>query len=206
VVDGPAPLATPTNRLSTAATVASASRQRITTVLAGVLEQPPQRRQLGAQQIAFRLAARQLVRRQLDAVRRLRSVDPRRHLSRLQVRRRRWIQQRLGRGPSCPTWANGLTESAVRRADFFVTGAVAAGGLRSFGLTTAGVLWGWGVNSDAGLGDGTFTTRPTPVPITTGIVAISSSHTHTLAAKSDGSLCVLEAVSQRLSQLTEKKS
>ena len=67
-----------------------------------------------------------------------------------------------------------------------------AGGLSSFYIDEDKQLWAWGDNEYGQLGDGTATKRTKPVLIMSDVVsvssAISTSFSHTLALKSDGSL------------------
>ena len=85
-------------------------------------------------------------------------------------------------------WASGLTASAVRRADFMITGAIAAGRVHSVALKADGAVYAWGTNAQGQLGDGTTTQRLTPVSILTGVVSIAAGDRHTLAAKTDGTV------------------
>ena len=87
-------------------------------------------------------------------------------------------------------WSGSATPSAVRRADFVVTGAISASEYTSHALKADGTVWSWGDNGYGAVGDATNTPRPTPVvvPGLTSVVAIASSTFHTLAVKSDGSV------------------
>ena len=85
-------------------------------------------------------------------------------------------------------WASGLTASAVRRADFMITGAIAAGRVHSVALKADGAVYAWGTNAQGQLGDGTTTQRLTPVSILTGVVSIAAGDRHTLAVKTDGTV------------------
>lgn len=85
-------------------------------------------------------------------------------------------------------WETGLDPSAVRRADFMITGAIAAGGYHSAALAADGTVWTWGQNPWGQVGDGTYTTRLTPVSVLTDATAISTGLVHTLAVKADGTL------------------
>jgi alpha-tubulin suppressor-like RCC1 family protein len=85
-------------------------------------------------------------------------------------------------------WETGATPSAVARADYAITGAVAAGSNHTLVLTAAGVLWAWGVNGVGQVGDGTAITRDTPVQVMTNVAAIAAAGSVSLAAKRDGTL------------------
>jgi alpha-tubulin suppressor-like RCC1 family protein len=85
-------------------------------------------------------------------------------------------------------WATGLNPSAVRRADFIITGIVAAGVAHSLAIDAEGVLWGWGGNGLHQLGDGTITTRLTPIQVMTGAMAAGAGERHSLAVKTDGTV------------------
>ncbi|GIM86465.1 RCC1 domain-containing protein [Salinispora arenicola] len=70
--------------------------------------------------------------------------------------------------------------------------AVAAGGLHSLALTSAGTLLAWGHNSRGQLGDGTTTNRSTPVsvslPAGTTVTAVAGGRSHSLAVTSAGTV------------------
>jgi alpha-tubulin suppressor-like RCC1 family protein len=85
-------------------------------------------------------------------------------------------------------WATGLEPSAVRRADFVITGALAAGELHSVALTAGGVVWAWGQNATGAVGDGSTAIRLAPVSVLSGAAAVAAGQSHTLAAKADGTL------------------
>ncbi len=82
-------------------------------------------------------------------------------------------------------WQSGLTPSAVRRAAFLITGAVAAGMSHSVALAADRTVYGWGDNYFGQVGDGGFTTRLTPAAVASGVVAIAAGGHHTLALKED---------------------
>jgi alpha-tubulin suppressor-like RCC1 family protein len=84
-------------------------------------------------------------------------------------------------------WASGVTSSAVRRADFVITGTIAAGSAHSLGLLSTGVLKGWGSNLQNQLGAG-GSSSSSPVQALTGVAAVSAGAFHTVAVKSDGSV------------------
>lgn len=85
-------------------------------------------------------------------------------------------------------WETGLDPSAVRRADFVITGDVAAGTQHSVALKEDGTVVAWGRNHAGQVGDGSTTDRWSPVTITTGVVAIAAGTQHTLAVKADGTV------------------
>lgn len=69
--------------------------------------------------------------------------------------------------------------------------AVSAGGEHSTALLAAGTVWGWGANSSGQLGDGTTVgSRTTPVQAgsLTGVVAIGTGGSHTLALMNDSTV------------------
>jgi len=80
-------------------------------------------------------------------------------------------------------WDGALTPSSVARADFAITGAVAAGQYHSLVVTSAGVLWAWGNN-----GDGTGIDRSTPVQIMTDVASIAGNRLWSMALKRDGTV------------------
>ncbi len=82
-------------------------------------------------------------------------------------------------------YQTGLTASAVRRADFMITGAIAAGAEHSAALAANGNLWTWGRNWHAQVGDNSQTDRLTPFNVLTDVIAVSAGAFHTLALKSD---------------------
>ncbi|HLG60162.1 MAG TPA: chitobiase/beta-hexosaminidase C-terminal domain-containing protein [Vicinamibacterales bacterium] len=85
-------------------------------------------------------------------------------------------------------WASGQTVSAVSRADFAVTGAVAAGEFHSLVLTAGGVVWAWGDNNFGQIGDGTGTNHTTPVQVLTDVKVIAAGRYFSLAIKQDGTV------------------
>ncbi|MBY0492843.1 MAG: chitobiase/beta-hexosaminidase C-terminal domain-containing protein [Cyanobacteria bacterium] len=86
-------------------------------------------------------------------------------------------------------WASGLTASAVRRADFMITGAVAAGETHSMALDSSGGAWTWGGDGFGQLGNGAgASTVTTPAQVLSSVVAIAAGARNALAAKADGSL------------------
>lgn len=83
-------------------------------------------------------------------------------------------------------WASGVSASAVRRSDFVITGAVSAGYVHSFGLTSSGNLMAWGGNSFGQHGAGAGST--TPVQVLTNVAAMAAGPQHSVAVKFDGTL------------------
>lgn len=85
-------------------------------------------------------------------------------------------------------WKAGMTESAVRSAEYWITGALAAGGSHSLALRPDGTLWSWGANTNGQLGDGTQTLKSSPIQVTalSGVAAISAGGSHSVAVKADG--------------------
>lgn len=85
---------------------------------------------------------------------------------------------------------SGLTDSAVRRADFVITGAVITGTNHSTALKSDGTVWSWGWGDRGRLGDGVGnSTRSTPyqTPLT-NVRAISTKVDHGIAVKHDGTV------------------
>ena len=82
----------------------------------------------------------------------------------------------------------GLQPSAVRRVDFVITGALAAGDSHSMALKSDGTVWTWGDNSAGQIGDSLTPDRLTPVQVLSGAVAISAGGTRSLALKADGTV------------------
>ena len=85
-------------------------------------------------------------------------------------------------------WATGLTQSAVRRADFVITGAIAAGSSHTLALKEDGTVWAFGANNLGQVGNGTMVNQLSPVQVLTGAVAIAAGHEHSLAVKADGTV------------------
>ena len=86
-------------------------------------------------------------------------------------------------------WASGLEPSAVRRADFMITGAVAAGETHSMALDSSGGIWTWGLDGFGQLGNGAGnTTALTPAQVLSGATAIAAGARTAMAAKTDGTL------------------
>lgn len=85
-------------------------------------------------------------------------------------------------------WATSVDPSAVRRADFVVTGAVSAGAGHSAALKADGSVWTWGGNPFGQLGQTGVSSALTPAQVLTGAIAVSAGDRHTIAVKSDGSV------------------
>jgi alpha-tubulin suppressor-like RCC1 family protein len=85
-------------------------------------------------------------------------------------------------------FATGQDPSPVRRADFVVTGALAAGTNHTVALKVDGTVWTWGQNASGQVGDGTTTNRTSPVQVLTGAIAIAAGAQHTVAVKADGTV------------------
>jgi alpha-tubulin suppressor-like RCC1 family protein len=88
---------------------------------------------------------------------------------------------------------DGSAESQPARADFLITGAVAAGDNFSLALTADGEILAWGKNDRGQLGDGSTTQRLSPVSVTDGqgghlddVTAVSAGYQFGLALRSDG--------------------
>ncbi|GMU65360.1 MAG: hypothetical protein AMXMBFR36_16340 [Acidobacteriota bacterium] len=84
----------------------------------------------------------------------------------------------------------GMDPSAERRADYWLTGALAAGWEFSVALRTDGTVWAWGRNNYGQLGDGTTTNQlvPQQVPGLADIVGIAAGTDFVLALKADGTV------------------
>lgn len=85
-------------------------------------------------------------------------------------------------------WASGLTESAIRRADFVVTGALSAGTSHSLALASDGGVWAFGADEFGQLGNGISGAALTPVPVLSGAIAIAAGDRHSLAVQADGTV------------------
>ena len=84
----------------------------------------------------------------------------------------------------------GADGSAIARADFAITGAVATGRAHSLALRADGSVWAWGDNSHGQLGLGHDEDSETPqlVPGVADVVAIAAGDDHSLALARDGSV------------------
>jgi alpha-tubulin suppressor-like RCC1 family protein len=85
-------------------------------------------------------------------------------------------------------WASGVDPSAVRRADFVITGAVAAGYLHSMAIRSDHSLWTWGGNPFGQLANGGTTDASVPAQVMTQVAAVAGAERHTVIAKTDGTL------------------
>jgi alpha-tubulin suppressor-like RCC1 family protein len=85
-------------------------------------------------------------------------------------------------------WLSGSTPSAVRRADFVITGMVAAGHQHSLALKANGDVLAWGRGTEGQLGDGTGLNRNDPVFVLSGAAGVSGGDNHSLAVMADGSV------------------
>jgi alpha-tubulin suppressor-like RCC1 family protein len=83
-------------------------------------------------------------------------------------------------------WKSGVTPSAIRRADYVISGAIAAGEYHSVALKSNGTVWTWG--RAGGVGDGTAGDQLSPVQVLTGAVQISAGTHRSMAVKADGSV------------------
>lgn len=85
-------------------------------------------------------------------------------------------------------WVTGLTASAVRRADFVITGAIAAGQHHTLVLKEDGTVWAFGLNANGQVGNNSIIDALSPVQVLTGAVAIATGYQHSLAVKADGTV------------------
>jgi alpha-tubulin suppressor-like RCC1 family protein len=85
-------------------------------------------------------------------------------------------------------FATGMTASAVRSEDYWITGAVDGGQNHSLALKSDRTMLAWGANQGGQLGDGTNTQRTVPGPVTgvSDIVAISAGDNYSLALTAAG--------------------
>ncbi len=83
---------------------------------------------------------------------------------------------------------SGVTPSAIRVVDYWITGTVAAGTSHTLALKADGTVWAWGFNLTGQLGDGSTTQRTSPIQVSvlTDVVAIAGGGSHSLAVKRDG--------------------
>ena len=86
------------------------------------------------------------------------------------------------------TIASGYPDSAFVRADYLITGTLAAGNSHTLMVKGDGTLWAWGRNNEGQLGDGTTTTRFSPVQVMTGVQAVAAGEYHTVILKADGTV------------------
>jgi alpha-tubulin suppressor-like RCC1 family protein len=85
-------------------------------------------------------------------------------------------------------WSSGSGPGSVRREDYVITGALAAGEAHSIALKADGTVWTWGDNYWAQIGDGGSTQRTSPVQVLSGAVAVAAGFHHSLALKADGTV------------------
>jgi alpha-tubulin suppressor-like RCC1 family protein len=91
-------------------------------------------------------------------------------------------------------WKAAMTSSGVRKGDYRVLGAVAAGSAHTLALKADGTVWAWGSNALSRLGDGTTTDRWSPVQVgtagnwLTNVVAVAAGGYSSVAVKSDGTV------------------
>jgi alpha-tubulin suppressor-like RCC1 family protein len=85
-------------------------------------------------------------------------------------------------------WQAGSTPSAVQRADFLITGAVAAGQQHSLALSADGVVRTWGRGLEGQIGDGTSWSRVEPTAVFTDAVGIAGGQYFSLAVRADGTV------------------
>jgi hypothetical protein len=85
-------------------------------------------------------------------------------------------------------WASGLAPSAVRRADFIVTGQIASAQQHSVAVTTSGSLYTWGSNQSGALGDGGYSSRSTPYLVLTNVKSAAAGRWFTVAVRTDGTV------------------
>jgi alpha-tubulin suppressor-like RCC1 family protein len=83
-------------------------------------------------------------------------------------------------------WQTGSTPSAIRRADFMITGGLSVGAQFAMALKSDRTLWTWGEYT-YGLGDGVLA-RYAPGQIATNVIAMSAGSIHALFVKADGSV------------------
>jgi alpha-tubulin suppressor-like RCC1 family protein len=85
---------------------------------------------------------------------------------------------------------SGMTDSAVRRGNYVLGGAIAAGGSHSLALVADRTVRAWGFNQYGQVGDGTTTQRNAPVQVAglTNVVALAAGARHSLALKADGTV------------------
>ena len=89
-------------------------------------------------------------------------------------------------------WKSGVPASDVIRANYQITGTVAAGEKHSLAVKADGTVWSWGLNQYGGLGRAPYggttpNTSPGQVAIT-DVVAVAGGALHSLALKRDGTV------------------
>jgi alpha-tubulin suppressor-like RCC1 family protein len=85
-------------------------------------------------------------------------------------------------------WQAGVPPSAVGRADFVITGALAAGRGHFLALGGDRRLWAWGDNSAGQIGNGTTALQLAPVVVLSDVVALAAAEDHSFAVKADGTV------------------
>jgi alpha-tubulin suppressor-like RCC1 family protein len=85
-------------------------------------------------------------------------------------------------------WASGSDPSAVRRADFLITGALSGGYGHSLAVAASGDLFTWGGDAFGQLANGTTGSVNTAAQVLTGVAASAGGERHTVIAKIDGTL------------------
>jgi hypothetical protein len=85
-------------------------------------------------------------------------------------------------------WASGSDPSAVRRADFLITGALSAGYLHSLAVASDGDLYSWGDDPFGQLANGSSRESDVPAQVLTGVAAVAAGATHTVIVKTDGTV------------------
>jgi alpha-tubulin suppressor-like RCC1 family protein len=86
-------------------------------------------------------------------------------------------------------WLTGSDPSAVRRADFVITGAISSGRRHTLALASDGQVWAWGRNTEGQVGMGSYTvTLTTPVAVLTNTVAVAGNGWSSLAVRADGTV------------------
>jgi alpha-tubulin suppressor-like RCC1 family protein len=86
-------------------------------------------------------------------------------------------------------WVAGSVPSAVRRADFWITGALSAGLGHSLGLASDGTVWAWGQAAQGQIGNGyTGQGFSLPVAVLTDAVAVDAGQMSSLAVRLDGTV------------------
>lgn len=86
----------------------------------------------------------------------------------------------------------GMTDSGVRTASYWIVGAIGSGQNHTLVVKADGSVWATGYNYYGQLGDGTTAQKLSPVQVSglSNVIAVSASSTatHSLAIKSDGSV------------------
>jgi len=87
-------------------------------------------------------------------------------------------------------WKSGMPASGVARADYQVTGAIAAGTDYTLAVKPDGTAWAWGANDYGQLGDGSNVRKTSPVRIVdlTNVIAVAAGTYHSLALTNTGTV------------------